>query len=227
MESWTENEPHVSLDRMNDVTKLLTAFDGGEPLEPEKLLPMVYTELRRLASARLANEKPGQTLQPTALVHEAYLRLVANDKNRTWKSKAHFFYSAAEAIRCILIDQARKKMGPKAGGKRTRVTYSELLSVDGGPDCDVFELNDALELLRNSDPRAAQIVNLRFFVGLTRQQCAALLGISLSTADKDWAYAKAWLQRRLSDPFEDLGVSGSDSSNSNGTESGRGSGDDG
>lgn len=194
---------------MNDVTEILTAFDNGQPLEPEKLLPLVYTELRRLASARLANEKPGQTLQPTALVHEAYLRLVANDKSRTWKSKAHFFYSAAEAIRCILIDQARKKQGPKAGGKRTRVTYSDLLSVDGGPDCDVIELNDALEQLKETDPRAAQIVDFRFFVGLTRQECAALLGVSLSTADKDWAYAKAWLQKRLSDSLIEDGVNDS------------------
>lgn len=173
--------------------------NDGDPIAAEALLPIVYSELRRLASARLAKEKPGQTLQPTALVHEAYLRLIGKDHDRRWASKAQFFFAAANAIRCILIDQARRKLGPKAGGNRTRITYSELLSIDGGPDCDVVHLNEALERLEKIEPRAAQIVNLRFFVGLKREDCASMLGVSVSTADKDWAYAKAWLQNELSD----------------------------
>lgn len=124
-------------------------------IDPKDLLPLVYDELRRLASARLAREKPGQTLQPTALVHEAYLRLAGNSNERLWESKAHFFFAAASAIRCILIDQARRKAGPKAGSNRVRVTYSDLLAFDCGPDCDVVNLNEALEKLERFEPRAA------------------------------------------------------------------------
>lgn len=187
---------------MNSIEKKCASESSQCSVGANELLPLVYDELKRLASAKLAQEKPGQTLQPTALVHEAYLRLTGKNNNRRWKSKAHFFFAAASAIRCILIDQARKKAGPKAGGSRIRVTYSDLLAIDCGPSVDVVELNEALDKLESIEPRAAQMVNLRFFIGLSREECSELLDVSVSTADKDWAYAKAWLRRELSDGFD-------------------------
>ena len=154
--------------------------------------------MRNLAAARLAHEKPGQTLQATALVHEAYVRLVDVDKVQNWDSRGHFFAAAAEAIRRILIEQARRKAGPKAGGDHRRVELSEVTEAVEVPDWDLLDLDEALDRLEAEDARAAKLVKLRFFAGLTRQEAAQALGVSIATADNDWAYAKGWLQVQLS-----------------------------
>lgn len=181
---------------MNDVTQILSRIESGDPTASEQLLPLVYDELRRLAAHRLIHEKPGQTLQATALVHEAYLRLVDGSQVRHWNSRGHFFAAAAEAMRRILVDAARRKRGPKAGGGLCRVELSEV-ALAKGLDFDVIALSDALERLQIKDPRAAELVKLRFFAGMTRQEAAEILGISLATADNDWAYAKGWLKAEL------------------------------
>lgn len=183
---------------MSDVTQILSQIEHGDPAASERLLPLVYAELRKLANAKLAHEKPGQTLQATALVHEAYVRLVDVDKVQKWDSRGHFFAAAAEAIRRILIEQARRKAGPKAGGDLRRVQLSDVNAEVGGPNWDLLNLNEALDGLEAEDPRAAKLVKLRFFAGLTRQEAAQALGVSVATADNDWAYAKGWLQVRLS-----------------------------
>lgn len=178
---------------MADVTQLLSKFESGDPAAAEQLLPLVYDELRKLAAAKFANERPDQTLQATALVHEAYLRLVGGQQ-RTWENRGHFFAAAAEAMRRILVDQARHKRTSKAGGDRKRV---ELTLVDAavlGPQPDILALNEALAQLEVRDPRAAQLVKLRFFVGMTVQEAAESLGISVTTARADWTYAKTWLR---------------------------------
>ena len=182
---------------MYDVTQILSKIDQGDDSAAEQLLPLVYGELRRLAATRLAKEKPGQTLQPTALVHEAYIRLIGTNDVGNWNSRGHFFAAAAEAIRRILIEQARRKAGPKAGGERQRVGLSQVNALAAGVDWNLLDLNDALSLLEAEDPRAAKLVKLRFFAGLTRDEAARALNISVSTADNDWAYAKCWLQVRL------------------------------
>jgi RNA polymerase sigma factor (TIGR02999 family) len=181
---------------MNDVTQILSRIESGDPTASEQLLPLVYDELRRLAAQRIAHEKPGQTLQATALVHEAYLRLADGQQVRHWNSRAHFFAAAAEAMRRILVESARRKRGPDAGGGRCRVELSDVADAQG-LDLDLIALNDALEKLQHKDSRAAELVKLRFFAGLTRHEAAEILGISVATADNDWAYAKGWLKAEL------------------------------
>jgi RNA polymerase sigma factor (TIGR02999 family) len=182
---------------MSDVTQILSQIEQGDCLAAKQLLPLVYDELRKLAAARLAKEKPGQTLQATALVHEAYVRLVGTDEAQKWDSRGHFFAAAAEAIRRILIEQARRKAGPKAGGDWHRIGLSEVAVEVKGLEWDLLDLDEALNRLESEDPRAANLVKLRFFAGLTRKEAAHALGISIATADNDWAYAKGWLQVQL------------------------------
>jgi RNA polymerase sigma factor (TIGR02999 family) len=181
---------------MADITEILCQIEQGDPSAAEQLLPLVYEELRRLAATKLAQEKPGQTLQATALVHEAYLRLVDVEKAQRWNSRGHFFGAAAEAMRRILVETARRKGGPEAGGGQCRVELSDVAEAPG-LDLDVIALSDALEKLKAQDPRAAELVKLRFFAGLTRHEAAVILGISVATADNDWAYAKGWLKAEL------------------------------
>lgn len=165
----------------------------------KELLPLVYDELRKLAAARMALESTGQTLQPTALVHEAYLRLVGPADEARWDSRGHFFAAAAEAMRRILIDNARKKQGPKAGGKRVRQELNLEQPVELDKSDEFLSLNAALDRLAVIEPRAAEVVKLRYFAGLTVVQAAAALGISARTADDDWAYARAWLVAEIRD----------------------------
>jgi len=182
---------------MSDVTRILSSIEQGHRTAAEQLLPLVYEELRKLAAARMAQEQPGQTLQATALVHEAYIRLVDVDKARHWNSRAHFFSAAAEAMRRILVENARRKHGPRAGGGHCRVELSDVAVEVQGPDLDLIALSEAVDKLHSKDPRASELVKLRFFAGLTRQQAADALGISVATADNDWAYAKGWLNMEL------------------------------
>jgi RNA polymerase sigma factor (TIGR02999 family) len=184
---------------MSDVTTILSAIEQGDPHAAEQLLPLVYEELRKLAAQRLAQEKAGQTLQATALVHEAYLRLVDVDKAQLWNSRGHFFAAAAEAMRRILIEQARRKASAKAGGQLCRVDLADIDPAMPRPELDILALSDALEQLEKTDPRAAAVVKLRFFVGLTTPEAANALGVSLATAENDWAYAKCHLRLQLSD----------------------------
>jgi RNA polymerase sigma factor (TIGR02999 family) len=202
---------------MSDVTRILSQIEEGDPQAAEKLLPLVYEELRKLAAVKLAQERPGQTLQATALVHEAWIRLVGGQKSEVrgqkseqeaasdlrpptsdlWHSRGHFFAAAAEAMRRILVEQARRKAGPKAGGDLRRVELSPLQVEAPGADLDILALNEALSRLEGKDPRAAELIKLRFFAGMTIEQAAAVLGISISTAKSDWTYAKNWLRADL------------------------------
>ncbi len=191
--------PDPTLLGMSDVTRILSQIESGDPSAGEKLLPLVYDELRKLAAARLAHEKPGQTLQATALVHEAYLRLVGGGQEQSWNSRGHFFGAAAEAMRRILIGQARRKASLKAGGERQRVDLSDAEPKIQGPQLDLLALDAALEQLAARDSRAAEVVKLRFFAGLTMPQAAEALGVSLATVENDWAYAKSWLRLQISD----------------------------
>jgi RNA polymerase sigma factor (TIGR02999 family) len=179
---------------MNEVTRILSAIDQGDPRAAEQLLPLVYDELRKLAAARLAQERPGQTLQATALVHEAYLRLVGPESKQQWDSRGHFFAAAAEAMRRILVDEARRKSSLKAGGGRQRVDFEEVQWSVGAPPDDLLALNDALQKLEQIDKVKSDLVKLRFFAGLTIPQAAEALGVSSSTADNYWAYARCWLR---------------------------------
>ena len=184
---------------MSDVTRILSAIDQGDPAAAEQLLPLVYEELRRLAAQRLSHEKPGQTLQATALVHEAYIRLVDNPEAQHWNSRGHFFAAAAEAMRRILVENARHKRTYKAGGHRGhRLEFSDVGQEINGSRIDLIALSDALDRLAETHQRKAELVKLRFFAGLTNRQAAEALGISVSTADNDWAYAKTWLRLELS-----------------------------
>jgi RNA polymerase sigma factor (TIGR02999 family) len=183
---------------MTDATRILTAIERGDPHATHELLPLVYDELRKLAAAKLACENPGQTLQATALVHEAYLRLIDDPDARGWDHRGHFFAAAAEAMRRILVENARRKRGPQRGGHLHREELQEShLQIPGMPD-DLLALDAALEKLAQNDPRKCELVKLRFFAGLTVPQAAEALGIAPSTADRDWAYAKAWLFREIS-----------------------------
>jgi len=182
---------------MSDVTRILSQIESGDPSAAEQLLPLVYEELRKLAAAKLAQEKPGQTLQATALVHDAYIRLVDVDKAQHWNSRGHFFGAAAEAMRRILVENARRKSGPAAGGGHCRVEMSNVSAEIQGPDLDLIALSESLDKLHTKDPRAAELVKLRFFAGLTRHQAADALGVSVATADNDWAYAKGWLKAEI------------------------------
>jgi RNA polymerase sigma factor (TIGR02999 family) len=182
---------------MSRVTEILSAIEAGNPQSAEQLLPLVYDELRALAAHRMARETPGQTLQPTALVHEAYVRLVDQKRAHHWDSKGHFFAAAAEAMRRILVDQARHKRAVKAGGERRRQDVADIEAPVAGPDVDLLALNEALEKLEREDERKARLVKLRFFAGLTIKEAAQALGVSESTADNDWAFARCWLRLEI------------------------------
>jgi RNA polymerase sigma factor (TIGR02999 family) len=182
---------------MNDVTRILSAVEQGDAGASEQLLPLVYDELRKLAAQRLAQEKPGQTLQATALVHEAYLRLVGPDEDRRWDGRGHFFAAAAEAMRRILVEAARRRKAEKRGGGRGRAGLDEALLAGGRSPEELLELDDLLERLAAANPRAAEMVKLRFFAGLTGEQAAAVLGVSPRAADSLWTYARAWLFERM------------------------------
>jgi RNA polymerase sigma factor (TIGR02999 family) len=179
---------------MSDVTRILSAIEQGAPHAAEQLLPLVYDELRKLAAQRLAQEKPGQTLDATALVHEAYLRLVDVEKAQEWNSRGHFFAAAAEAMRRILVEQARRKLRHKHGGGRERAELNEALLIHHAPDEQLLAIHDALDQLAKEDSQAAELVKLRFFAGLSVDQAAEALGLPRSTAYVQWAYAKASLR---------------------------------
>ncbi len=172
-------------------------MDQGDPSASEQLLPLVYEELRRLAALKLAQESPGQTLEATALVHEAYLRLVDSKNVKPWNSRGHFFAAAAEAMRRILVERARHKRTLKAGGELQRVELVDLALAAAGPNLDILALNDALTKLEEKDGRMAKVVKLRFFAGLTIDETAKTLHIATSTADSDWAYARSWLRLEM------------------------------
>jgi RNA polymerase sigma factor (TIGR02999 family) len=178
---------------MTEVTRILSEIEAGDPSAAEQLLPLVYDELRKLAAAKMAQEKPGQTLQATALVHDAYIRLVDVEKVQHWDSRRHFFAAAAEAMRRILVERARKKRSLKAGEQRLRLDLDQVSLVDEQPQNALLELNELLDQLAAADARAAELVKLRFFAGLTGDQSAEVLGISPRSADFLWKYAKAWL----------------------------------
>jgi RNA polymerase sigma factor (TIGR02999 family) len=183
---------------MNEVTRILSAIDQGDSRAAGQLLPLVYDELRKLAAQRLAREKPGQTLQATALVHDAYLRLVGV-QDPGWDSRGHFFAAAAEAMRRILVEAARRKGGPERGGDFTRHDLDPDQPSPPGPSPRLLALDEALDRLAAIEPRAAEVVKLRYFAGLTVAEAASALGISPRTADSDWAYARAWLVTALRD----------------------------
>ena len=186
---------------MNQVTQILSSLQQGDARAAEQLLPLVYAELRRLAAQRLAQEKPGQTLQATALVHEAYLRLVDVDQPQQWDGRGHFFAAAAEAMRRLLIDNARRKSRIKHGGDLKRIDLEEVAQVAGTESDadDLLELDAALERLAHEDAPAAELVKLRYFAGLTIPDAAEAMGISTRKADFLWSFARAWLRRELAD----------------------------
>ena len=183
---------------MSDVTRILTAIEHGDVKAANELLPLVYEELRRLAAQKVAQEQPGQTLQATALVHEAYLRLVGSE-DRNWSGRTHFVAAAAEAMRRILIENARRKQRLKRGGARQRVDLDDACVAIEEPSEDIIALDVALGKLAVEDPVKADLVKLRYFAGLTIKQSAAMLGISRATADRYWSYARAWLFHEISD----------------------------
>lgn len=182
---------------MSGVTQILSAIEQGDRHAADQLLPLVYDELRRLAASKLSRESAGQTLDATALVHEAYLRLVDSENSSPWNSRRHFFAAAAEAMRRILVERARHKHTVKAGGGRRREELPDIAAPAAGPDVDVLALDEALAKLELQDARKAQLVKLRFFAGLTINEAAQALGISTSTADNDWAYARCWLRLEI------------------------------
>jgi RNA polymerase sigma factor (TIGR02999 family) len=184
-------------DRMTDVTRILSAIEQGDPHAAEQLLPLVYDELRKLAAQKLAQEAPGQTLEATALVHEGYLRLVDVEKVQHWNSRGHFFAAAAEAMRRILVEHARRKKAAKRGGQYRRVAVEAAELAAWQRDDKLLALDEALVKLEKHDPVKARLVNLRWFAGLSIKEAAAILGVSTATADRYWAYARAWLQREM------------------------------
>ncbi len=182
---------------MSEVTRILSGIVAGDSQAAEQLLPLVYDELRKLAARKLAREKPGQTLEATALVHEAYVRLVDSDQVPHWNSRGHFFAAAAEAMRRILVEQARRKGRQKRGGSHRRVTLAGLELAVEMPIADLLPLDEALTALAQRDAQTAQLVNLHCFAGLSIEQAAEALGLSARTAYRDWAFARAWLYRAL------------------------------
>jgi RNA polymerase sigma factor (TIGR02999 family) len=182
---------------MNEVTRILSAIHQGDARAAEQLLPLVYDELCRLAAQKIAQEKPGQTLQATALVHEAYLRLVQAEKAQHWNSRGHFFAAAAEAMRRILVEQARRKGRRKRRGDRLRLDFQAMEPTVEGPSIDILAVDEALTQLARKDPIKAELVKLRYFAGLTLPEAATALEISTPTAERYWRYARAWLARRL------------------------------
>ncbi len=185
---------------MHEVTRLLEAIDQGDSRAADRLLPVVYDELRRLAASKLAVQPTGQTLQATALVHEAYLKLVGNETGRKWNSQQHFFAAAAQAMRWILVDNARRKQAARHGGDRNRADIDLTQIASPHSDDDLLAINEALEALAAEDDRKARLVDLRYFGGLTNSEVAELLGVSQATVERDWAFAKGWLHRRMTDP---------------------------
>jgi RNA polymerase sigma factor (TIGR02999 family) len=185
---------------MDQITNILEAIEHGDPHAAEKLLPLIYDELRKLAAAKLAQEKPGHTLQATALVHDAYIRLVDGEQSQHWNSRGHLFAAAAEAMRRILVESAKRKQAIKRGGQLQRVALDEDQIVAPTRDVDLIDLDEALNELALHDSRKAELVKLRYFAGLTIHQAAEVLQISESTADADWAYAKSWLRVRIARP---------------------------
>jgi RNA polymerase sigma factor (TIGR02999 family) len=184
---------------MSDVTRILSQIESGDPSAADQLLPLVYDELRKLATARLAQEKPGQTLQATSLVHDAYIRLVDVDKVQHWNSRGHFFAAAAEAMRRILVEQARRKSGPKQGGRWRR---QEMPLDEAGPTAmpeQVLDIDEALKKLAAENSPVASLVELRYFGGLSLEEAAVTLGVSTRTGQRYWVYAKAWLMEELRD----------------------------
>jgi RNA polymerase sigma factor (TIGR02999 family) len=179
---------------MSEVTQILNAVAQGDPKAAQELLPLVYNELRKLAAQKLVQELPGQTLDATALVHEAYLRLVEADNARQWNGRGHFFAAAAEAMRRILVERARHKRSLKAGGALHRLDLGDIDLAAAGGDLDILALDEALTKLASEDQRKADLVKLRFFTGLTIEETARVLGVSTSTAENDWAYARCWLR---------------------------------
>jgi len=190
---------------MNEVTHVLCAIENGDPHAASQLLPLVYVELRKLAAQRLSHEKPGQTLQATALVHEAYLRLVDGAHAQHWNGRGHFFAAAAQAMRQILVENARRKRRLKRGGGAAREELDELNLVAPAVPDDLLTLDEALSQLSAVDPRAAQLVNLRYFAGFTIPQAAEVLGVAPRTADFLWAYARAWLLQKIEGNSDGVG----------------------
>jgi RNA polymerase sigma factor (TIGR02999 family) len=182
---------------MNDVTRILSAIEQGDPRASEELLPLVYRELRRLAQQRLAQEKPGQTLQATALVHEAYLRLIGGQEAQSWDNRGHFLAAAAEAMRRILVESARRKRAEKRGGQWERHDLDGVDIAAPAPSEDLLALDEALAKLEAEDPVKGQLVKLRYFAGLSEEDAASVLGISRATVQRHWRYAKAWLHSEL------------------------------
>ena len=186
---------------MSDVTQLLSAIDAGDPKAADQLLPLVYEELRKLAMAKMAQEKPGQTLQATALVHEAWLRLAGTDEHKAWNSRGHFFGAAAEAMRRILVDRARQKARVRHGGGLERVDLEHVNLASEDSDETLLAMNDALEALARASPQKAEIVKLHYFAGMEYPEIAQALGISLPTVERHWAYARSWLYREMKKNF--------------------------
>lgn len=182
---------------MSDVTRILSAIEQGDPHAAEQLLPLVYVDLRKLAAQRLAQEKPGQTLQATALVHEAYLRLVGADKGRHWDNRGHFFAAAAQAMRRILVDDARRKSTVRHGGQVLRLDVDVDQLEDSRRADEILAVDEALAKLTEENPPVAQLVNLRYFGGMTLEKAAAALQVSVRTAHRYWEYARAWLHREI------------------------------
>ena len=193
------------LPAMSDVTRILSAIEHGDPEAADRLLPFVYDELRKLAAQRIADEKPGQTLQATALVHEAYLRLVDREQAQHWDSRGHFFVAAAESMRRILIERARRKQRVRHGGDARRVDLDPDLISNPDRRDDLLALDEALGRLEETDARKASLVKLRYFAGLSMQEAANALEVSLATAERDWSYARVWLLRELSEADEQPG----------------------
>lgn len=186
----------ATLERVSDVTRILEAAQNGDPTAAHQLLPLVYEELRRLAAAKMGQEKPGQTLQPTALVHEAWLRLVGSESQR-WENRAHFFAAAAEAMRRILVEKARRRQRLRHGGGQQRVDLDEIAIMAPESDERLLQVHEALDRLAAEDKVKADVVKLRFFVGLTDREVADALGLSERTVERHWAYAKPWLFRQI------------------------------
>ena len=186
---------------MSNVTQILSAIEAGDTQAADELLPLVYDELRKLAAAKLSHEKPGQTIQATGLVHEAWMRLLGSDAEIHWNGRRHFFGAAAKAMQRILVENARRKKSLKAGGDFQRVQLSQVVNEaqQSTRQVDLLELDEALKKLELTKPRKAELVRLRFFAGLTLAEAARALGVSLSTADNDWAHAKAWLRVEMAD----------------------------
>jgi RNA polymerase sigma factor (TIGR02999 family) len=182
---------------MNDVTRILSQIESGDAAAAEQLLPLVYDELRKLAAAKLAREKPGQTLQPTVLVHEAYVRLVDKAQPQQWNGRGHFFGAAAEAMRRILIENARRKQSRKRAGVRENVDVDELAATPLSRHTDLLALDEALTEFEQKFPDKSKLVKLRYFAGLTVPEAAQALGVSIRTAERDWTYAKAWLLKAI------------------------------